>query len=1017
MQYGDWQLRDDSVYYNSQNVLLYPSSNSADEGSIHLETNVRSIVRRITTKSYKLSDNDFHVTLDSDGKTVFVSSGQANIQGYHLITNKSLSIKVPVTTSITPYTLGISLSYDGSNNVTGDVVTFDGDNNEFFSGAFLKFFDECNVQHNYDNILVLARIWVKDGSVVSKVTDENGRYIENGIENDPFNDHAIKSSNVEVTVNGVERNQYDTMSAIRYYKSYVDDLGHTQTAHIITSNITDTSKYESMYYEVEHNPQFYTKAPTFTTDIQDVINYLPDWYVSKYGDYMTGGLRFEMLSTDAKIELDPDHADDYRKDCISGTGIYHNKFGVLISPRAYGSLAMDTSQITDQMTVEAMFANGGTIMSVAPDSYKDGLDTKRGDAGIFAMLSSSWDDDTGLTIRRTNDGPGSIASKRGNYTRLVSVRDIENVHAEMFEIMHSKDLDDKLSSITFRESDVYIESYHDGNIQISVKPEITGYSNHTVFSRYAIKYGIGVIDNQMPFNMTEPTYDTGTSTLVKLSTTASIPTLNGLKNEDDNTYYPALDIGSLRLQSYIANQVLGTYAVTGQYISSIGITPTINTSFKDNYAVFDTTKPNRITFLEVTPGTYSPKIISEDYIIVGTDKTHNIISNEAFDNTFVKTFIGRTRSNASYTDANRRAVIEQTYREDGYDYPVIFNKVVSNNMKAVSSDSDKYECINGVYSKGNIGCSNYSIQQYKGETDDLPYNNAAEWVRFTQYRYDKDNDKQYLGGMNSGNTTGNHERRLGNPFNIEFNTTVANVRSNQIIWNFKGSQDVKHQPLTLSYIHDEKTDYPNSEYYDENLNKHQNPTYGVRDFLRIDGGGLSIHGDVNNPTLAGDNNNEINHLGITLVHGRVYSASYNDYAETYEKADPMQEAIPGMVVMLDPETEKYKICDEPESNLVVGVISNNYGMLIGGQTIQTVEDQQNSINQLCEFHIGVSGKVPVIIDGDVKPGDLLVSSDIKGHARSITFNYARKGTVLGKALSKPYEDSGYKKCMMQIMLA
>ena len=62
MQYGDWELRKNSSYYPAQNVILYPSSNSSDKGSLHVESNVRSIARRITNKSYKLHDNDFHVT-------------------------------------------------------------------------------------------------------------------------------------------------------------------------------------------------------------------------------------------------------------------------------------------------------------------------------------------------------------------------------------------------------------------------------------------------------------------------------------------------------------------------------------------------------------------------------------------------------------------------------------------------------------------------------------------------------------------------------------------------------------------------------------------------------------------------------------------------------------------------------------------------------------------------------------------------------------------------------------------
>ena len=95
MKYGDWQLRDTSAYYKSQNIILYPSSNSSDTGAINLETNLRNISRRIARKSYKLHDSDFFVTRNADNKSVTISAGEASIQGYHLITNTSISIKLP----------------------------------------------------------------------------------------------------------------------------------------------------------------------------------------------------------------------------------------------------------------------------------------------------------------------------------------------------------------------------------------------------------------------------------------------------------------------------------------------------------------------------------------------------------------------------------------------------------------------------------------------------------------------------------------------------------------------------------------------------------------------------------------------------------------------------------------------------------------------------------------------------------------------------------------------------------
>jgi hypothetical protein len=333
--------------------------------------------------------------------------------------------------------------------------------------------------------------------------------------------------------------------------------------------------------------------------------------------------------------------------------------------------------------------------------------------------------------------------------------------------------------------------------------------------------------------------------------------------------------------------------------------------------------------------------------------------------------------------------------------------------------STSYKEIGGIYSFGNIGASTSELACYEGRGKSGPYSENESWVRFTRFAYDRDSDTRY-GGTNEED----HSCSYGSSYNIEFNSNESNKRTSQIIWHYNGSKD--SQPLTLSYIHDDAshdkgTDYPDPEYYDHNMYKHQNPTFGVRDFLRIDGGGLSIHGDTNNPTLSGDENNEHDRFGMTLIQGRVYSGVYNDYAETYEKANVEEQAVEGMVVMLDADSGKYKICDEEESSLVVGVISDNYGMLIGGKTIESAKAHEESVLQINDFAVGVSGKLIVNVENNnIEPGDLLVSASKPGLAKAIKDKRnIVPGTVIGKALSKsqPVDGTEYYKCLMQIMLA
>lgn len=1048
MQYGNWELRDDAVYYPSQNVILYPSSNSADEGSLHLETNVRSIVRRITKKSYKLKDNDFHVTLNSDGKSLNVTAGEANIQGYHLIANKNLSIDIPVTTSVTPLTLGMCLSYDAANNVTADVVNYDGNDSEVFSGVYLKFFDECNVQNRYDNILMLARVWVKDGTVVSKYiipeTDNSpysGWFIENGIENDPFNDHAIYGSKVEVTVNGVNMNCFDALPAIQMVGAEKVTLQDGSTGYPVYDipNLSDVSKYENMYYELEHNPLKYTKAPTFTTDIQDVINYLPDWFVSKYGDYMSGGLRFDHLSVDAKRQLDADNAVEYSKDNMydgmtdGKKGKYHNTSGILISPRTLGKLHHSVGEIVDISVVEKMYKDGGTIMTVIPQSYQDGIDSRDGRNGGYAALISRTDGDIGMRVR----GLEGLTTRLANHVEVeYNSSNRRTVTREYFTIEHSNDLDIVRSAITFEDYQMYIDTWSENGIQLFVNPSADR-------SAVATQFTSGGFDIVRHTYNKMRTWATGSTTIGRKGDNALIRvgvgcatdgrtkvvqlTDSELKDMAANTLDidPYLAVGNLAIQANTTTNAdilsLSNYEPLITTFGLINVPGVSGVTASTPYADIRNST-GTVPYIRMIPGLYSNRYIAEDYILVGTKDNDNCMQGGyAIDNTQTKTIIGITKnSNDAYSWLSRQAVIEQTTHRQLLDGSIsIYNKIVTPHVTNQNLTADNGA---GIFSIGNIGASTALIPQHTRGASFAPYTADENWVRFTRWRYDRDNDSQYLGDLGSedgqGNEDGQHSTSYGDTYNIEFNTTVANARSSQLIWHYRGSEsDTAHQPLTLSYIHDEDTNYPNETYYDHNLYRHQNPTYGVRDFLRIDGGGLSVHGDINNPTLAGDANNNTDHLGVTLVHGRVYSANYNDYAETYEKADTEETAITGAVVMLDVESGKYKICDEEQSTLVVGVISTNYGMLIGGQIVDTAEEQAKTVSQLDNFTIGVSGKVPVLIEGDANPGDLLVSAATKGYAKVVDRASIIPGTVIGKVVSKPYTLDEKQVVMMQIMLS
>lgn len=120
---------------------------------------------------------------------------------------------------------------------------------------------------------------------------------------------------------------------------------------------------------------------------------------------------------------------------------------------------------------------------------------------------------------------------------------------------------------------------------------------------------------------------------------------------------------------------------------------------------------------------------------------------------------------------------------------------------------------------------------------------------------------------------------------------------------------------------------------------------------------------------------------------RVYNAVYNDYAEYFEKGDTVVE--PGDVIMCSEDNDnEYVKSNGAYNNLVVGVCSDSYGHILGGEGKES--DDDNFIP------LGLSGRVRVKVIGDVKKGDLLVTSDIPGVAMK-SEQYI-PGTVIGKAL-------------------
>jgi len=139
---------------------------------------------------------------------------------------------------------------------------------------------------------------------------------------------------------------------------------------------------------------------------------------------------------------------------------------------------------------------------------------------------------------------------------------------------------------------------------------------------------------------------------------------------------------------------------------------------------------------------------------------------------------------------------------------------------------------------------------------------------------------------------------------------------------------------------------------------------------------------------------QIDASGNVFCTGTVQNAHYNDLAERFEKDEELE---PGDVVAKSTDSEGYIKSTKAYDPLVVGVVSDSAGYILGGEKGETQEEKERIYAP-----VGMAGRVQAKVIGKVKIGDLLVASDTPGVAMAAE-RYI-PGTVIGKAL-EPYDNT------------
>ena len=133
-----------------------------------------------------------------------------------------------------------------------------------------------------------------------------------------------------------------------------------------------------------------------------------------------------------------------------------------------------------------------------------------------------------------------------------------------------------------------------------------------------------------------------------------------------------------------------------------------------------------------------------------------------------------------------------------------------------------------------------------------------------------------------------------------------------------------------------------------------------------------------------------------------------EYAGLIEVSDDNLSYETGDLIIIDTANSTlFKLSDSPNSPLVAGVYSSNPGF-IG-------HDKDNSsTNKIPLALVGIVLCKVTSENGDINIGDLLVSSNLPGHAMKAEADNPQTGTVIGKALETSYINSDLIKILLTL---
>jgi hypothetical protein len=129
-----------------------------------------------------------------------------------------------------------------------------------------------------------------------------------------------------------------------------------------------------------------------------------------------------------------------------------------------------------------------------------------------------------------------------------------------------------------------------------------------------------------------------------------------------------------------------------------------------------------------------------------------------------------------------------------------------------------------------------------------------------------------------------------------------------------------------------------------------------------------------------------------------------DLSEQFDVSGAKDEAILGMVVIIDPDNPgQLRVSDEAYDRKVAGIISGAGGVRPGMLMAQRGSEADGA------NPVALTGRVYCWADasyGRIEPGDMLTTSNTPGHAMKVADHQRAQGAVIGKAMSSLDEGTG-----------